>query len=78
MREELLPDVADEMRNNDDDMSVAEKMELWGMDTATEQFQPGDSDPDHLQDYEEEDDDDPHSTILAGYTELRAFLLESE
>ena len=78
MREELLPDVADEMRNNDDDMSVAEKMRLWGMDAATERVQPDDNDPDHCQDYEDEDDDDPHSTILAGYTELRAFLLESE
>jgi len=77
MRKELLPDVADEMRNTDDEMSVAEKMKLWGMDTATEQFRP-DDDPNHRQDYEKDDDDDPYSTILAGYTELRAFLLEGE
>jgi hypothetical protein len=74
VREELLPDIADAMRNNEDNMSVAEKMRLWGIDTA---IQPGD-DQDHCQDYEDEDDDDPHSTILAGYTDLRAFLLESE
>jgi hypothetical protein len=78
VREELVPEITDDIRPNDDDMSVAEKMSLWGLDTANERFRPG-GDQDHCQDYDDEDDgDDADSTILASYTDLRVFLLESE
>ena len=80
VRKELLPDIANEMRSGDEDMSVAEKMRLWGINAVTERFQPED-DQESREDYQDENDDDDdntHSTILAGYTDLRAFLLESE
>ena len=80
VRKELLPDIANEMRSGDEDMSVAEKMRLWGINAVTERFQP-DDDQESREDYQDENDDDDdntHSTILAGYTDLRAFLLESE
>jgi hypothetical protein len=76
VRKSLQPDDEEEKRSTIGDMSLAEKMALWGLNATAADSPRLESNDINCDD--EHDDDDVESLFPAEYAALRAFLLDSD
>lgn len=81
VRKGLQPDDEEEQCSSVGDMSLAEKMALWGLNATTADKSPHHSpqlEPNEFDCDDEQDDDDPEPFVPTEYAGLRTFLLDSD